>query len=57
MVDNAFGILKKKFKELMHKSNLSVIFLPYIFTCLLHNLLKTKIGQVLNISSASLSWK
>ncbi len=43
MVENAFGILKKTFKELMHKSNLNVIFLPGVITCcLLHNLLKTE---------------
>jgi hypothetical protein len=42
VVDNAFGILKKTFKELMHKLDLSVTFLPNISTCcLLHNLLKT----------------
>jgi hypothetical protein len=44
VVENAFGILKKTFKELMHKSDLSVTFLFNIFKCccLLHNLLKTK---------------
>jgi hypothetical protein len=43
VVENTFGILKKTFKELMRKSELSVIFLCGIFTCcLLHNLLKTK---------------
>jgi hypothetical protein len=43
MVDNAFGILKKTFKELMHKLDLSVTFLLDISTCcLLRNLLKTK---------------
>lgn len=43
VVDNAFGTLKKIFKELMHKLDLSVTFLPDISTCcLLHNLLKTK---------------
>lgn len=42
MVENAFGILKKNFKELMCKSYLNVIFLSNVFTycCLLHNLLK-----------------
>lgn len=43
VVDNAFGILKKTFKKLMHKLDLSATFLPDISTCcLLHNLLKTK---------------
>jgi hypothetical protein len=44
MVDNAFGILEKTFKELIHKSNLNVTFLPNVFTCycLLHHLLKTE---------------
>jgi hypothetical protein len=35
-------MLKKRFKELLHKFELSVIFLPNFFTCyyLLHNLLR-----------------
>ncbi len=33
VVENVFGILKKTFKELFHKSGLSVVFLPNVFTC------------------------
>jgi hypothetical protein len=42
IVKNVFDILKKKFKELLHKSELSVVGLPNFFTCycLLHNLLR-----------------
>jgi hypothetical protein len=42
MVENAFDILKKTLKELIHKSNLNVTFLPDVFThfFLLHNLLR-----------------
>ncbi len=44
MVENAFGILKKTFKELLLKLDLNVIFLLDVFTyyCLLHNLLRIK---------------
>jgi hypothetical protein len=28
VVENVFGILKKKFQELLHKFELSVVFLP-----------------------------
>ncbi len=44
MVETVFGILKKTFKELLHKLDLSVTFLLDVFTycCLLHNLLKIK---------------
>ncbi len=44
MVENVFGILKKTFKELLHKLDLNVTFLLDVFTycCLLHNLLKIK---------------
>jgi len=39
-VENAFGIVKKTFGELLTKSNLNMSFLPDVFTCccLLHNL-------------------
>jgi hypothetical protein len=42
VVENVFGILKKTFKELLHKLDLSVTFLLDVFTyyCLLHNLLR-----------------
>jgi hypothetical protein len=33
IIKNVFGILKKTFKELLHKSKLSVVFLPNVFTC------------------------
>lgn len=44
MVENSFGILKKTFKQLLHKLDLSVTFLLDVFTycCLLHNLLRIK---------------
>jgi hypothetical protein len=44
VVETVFGILKKTFKELLHKLDLSVTFLLDVFTycCLLHNLLKIK---------------
>jgi hypothetical protein len=43
VVENASSILKKNFKELMCRSNLSVTFLCDLFTCcLLHKLLKTE---------------
>jgi len=40
IVENDFGMFKKTFKELMQKLKLHVIFLPNVFICLLHNLLK-----------------
>jgi hypothetical protein len=42
MVDNVFDILKKTLRELIHKLDLSVTFLPDVLThfCLLHNLLR-----------------
>ena len=41
VVENAFGILKQTFRELLVKSDLSVTFLPDVITCcaLLHNVL------------------
>jgi hypothetical protein len=41
VVENAFGILKQTFKELLVKSDLSVIFLPDVITycAILHNVL------------------
>ena len=41
VVENAFGILKQTFWELLVKSNLHVIFLPNVILCcaLLHNVL------------------
>ncbi len=33
MVENAFGIFEKKFKEFLHKSNLLVTFIFDVFTC------------------------
>lgn len=45
VVENAFGILKQTFRELLQKSNLSVAFLPdVILSCaILHNVL---LGQL-----------
>lgn len=42
MVENVFNILKKTLRELIHKLDLSVTFLPDVFThfFLLHNLLR-----------------
>lgn len=34
-----FDILQKMFQELMWKFELDITFLPYVFTCLLYNLL------------------
>jgi hypothetical protein len=41
VVENAFGILKQTFRELLVKSNLDVVFLPDIISCcaILHNVL------------------
>jgi hypothetical protein len=41
VVENAFGILKQTFKELLVKSELDVVFLPDVITCctILHNIL------------------
>ena len=41
IVENAFGILKQTFRELLVKSDLSVTFLPDVITCcaILHNVL------------------
>ena len=41
IVENAFGILKQTFRELLVKSELSVTFLPDVITCcaILHNIL------------------
>jgi len=41
VVENAFGILKQTFKELLTKSNLDVVFLPDVIVCcaILHNML------------------
>jgi hypothetical protein len=41
VVENAFGILKQTFKELLVKSELDVVFLPDVITCcaILHNVL------------------
>jgi hypothetical protein len=42
IVENAFGILKKKFKALLQNSDLQVSSIPNVFSycCMLHNLLK-----------------
>jgi hypothetical protein len=44
VVENVFGILKKTFKELLHKLDMNVTFLFDVLTycCLLHNLLSIK---------------
>jgi hypothetical protein len=43
VVENAFGIIKKTFQELLTRSDLLVSFLPYVFTfCLLHNLFRSQ---------------
>jgi hypothetical protein len=41
IVENAFGILKQTFRELLVKSDLHVVFLPDVITCcaILHNVL------------------
>lgn len=41
IVENAFGIVKKTFRELLLKSNLHLIFLPsvVICCCMLHHLI------------------
>jgi hypothetical protein len=41
VVENAFGILKQTFRELLLKSELDVVFLPDVITCcaILHNVL------------------
>ena len=41
VVENAFGILKQSFRELLVKSDLQVTFLPDVITCcaILHNIL------------------
>jgi hypothetical protein len=41
VVENAFGILKQTFRELLVKSDLHVVFLPDVITCcaILHNVL------------------
>jgi hypothetical protein len=41
VVENAFGILKQTFRELLVKSELDVVFLPDVITCcaILHNIL------------------
>jgi hypothetical protein len=41
VVENAFGILKQTFRELLMKSELDVVFLPDVITCcaILHNVL------------------
>ena len=41
VVENAFGILKQTFRELLVKSDLDVVFLPDVITCcaILHNML------------------
>lgn len=41
VVENAFGILKQSFRELLGKSTLDVIFLPDVIVCccILHNIL------------------
>ena len=41
VVENAFGILKQTFRELLVKSDLQVVFLPDVITCcaILHNML------------------
>ena len=41
VVENAFGILKQTFCELLVKSDLDVVFLPDVITCcaILHNML------------------
>jgi len=43
-VDNAFGILKKTFREFFTKTELHVSFVPYAFTayCILHNFLRSQ---------------
>ena len=41
MVENAFGIMKQSFRELLVKFELSLTFLPHVITycALLHNVL------------------
>jgi hypothetical protein len=41
VVENALGIIKQTFKELLVKSELDVVFLPDVITCcaILHNIL------------------
>jgi hypothetical protein len=41
IVENAFGILKQTFRELLVKSELDIVFLPDMITCcaILHNVL------------------
>jgi len=40
-VDNSFGILKKNFKELFLKTNLHILFLPYVvlYCCIFYNII------------------
>jgi hypothetical protein len=40
-VENSFGILKKNFKELLLKTNLHILFLPYvvIYCCIIYNMI------------------
>jgi hypothetical protein len=40
VVENAFGKIKKTFQKLLTRSDLPMSFLPYVFTCLLHNLFR-----------------
>jgi hypothetical protein len=42
IVENAFGILNKKFRALLQKSNLQVSSIPNVFSycCMFHNLLR-----------------
>ncbi len=40
MVENAFGILEKTFKEIMGKIEMDITLVPNIFACcILHNLI------------------
>jgi hypothetical protein len=55
VVENAFGILKQTFRELLVKSELTVTFLPDVIVCcaILHNLLlaqtREAVEQLLNV--------
>ncbi len=42
IMENAFGILNKKFRALLQKSNLQVSYIPNVFSycCMFHNLLR-----------------
>jgi hypothetical protein len=57
VVENAFGIIKKTFQELLTRSYSPMSFLPYVFTfCLLHNLFrfptKSNIQKLMRIIEA-----